>query len=250
MIGGVPCDMSPIFIRSCEWEGLFLLIAGFQKNSFVDYPGEICAVVFTPYCNFNCVYCHNAHILKKDTPLLDEQSVFDFLEKRSGVLGAVVISGGEPTLQQNLEPFVQRVREMGYRVKLDTNGTKPGVIQSLLSKNLLDYVAMDVKAPLEKYDQIAQAAVDLDALQKSIALLRNSAIPHEYRLTFAPQLTSEDAVNAALLVKGCKRFYLQQYRPRSEEDPKAHAPEYVRATAAQIRQAIGNCTLRGLGPEE
>ena len=227
-----------------------MLIAGFQKNSFVDYPGEICAVVFTPYCNFNCIYCHNAHILKKDTPLIEEEAVLAFLEKRAGTLGAVVVSGGEPTLQQNLEPFVLRVREMGYRVKLDTNGTKPNVIQSILSKNLLDYVAMDVKAPLEKYGEIAQTAVDTDALQKSIALLRNSAIPHEYRLTFAPQLTAEDAVNAALLVKGCKRFYLQQYRPRNETDPKAHAPDYVRDAAAGIRCAIGICTLRGLGPEE
>lgn len=227
-----------------------LLIAGFQKNSFVDYPGEICAVVFTPYCNFNCTYCHNAHILKKDTPLLDEEPILAFLEKRAGMLGAVVVSGGEPTLQQNLEPFILRVREMGYRIKLDTNGTKPNVIQSLLSKSLLDYVAMDVKAPLEKYDEIVRAVTDTDALKKSIALLRNSAIPHEYRLTFAPQLTAEDAVDAALLVKGCQRFYLQQYRPRDESDPKAHPPEYVRETAAEIRRAIGNCTLRGLGPEE
>ncbi len=227
-----------------------MLIAGFQKNSFVDYPGQICAVVFTPYCNFNCVYCHNAHILKKDTQLIDEDSVLAFLEKRAGTLGAVVISGGEPTLQQNLEPFILRVREMGYRIKLDTNGTKPGVIQSLLSKGLLDYVAMDVKAPIEKYKIIAQTSVDTTALQKSIALLRNSTIPHEYRLTFAPQLTAEDAVEAALIVKGCKRFYLQQYRPRNADDPKAHAPEYVRETAEKIKQVIGNCTLRGLGPEE
>jgi pyruvate-formate lyase-activating enzyme len=109
---------------------------------------------------------------------------------------------------------------------------------------------MDVKAPLEAYDAIAQASVDRAALKKSIALLRSSAIPHEYRLTFAPQLTAEEAVDAALLVKGCNRFYLQQYRPRSESDPKAHAPEYVRETAKKIRQAIGTCTLRGLGPEE
>jgi pyruvate formate lyase activating enzyme len=227
-----------------------LLIAGFQKNSFVDYPGQICAVVFTPYCNMNCVYCHNAHILKKDALLIDEEGVLSFLKKRAGTLGAVVISGGEPTLQQNLESFILRVREMGYRVKLDTNGTKPAVLQALLSKGLLDYVAMDVKAPLEKYDTIAQAFVDKAALQKSIALLRNSGIPHEYRLTFAPQLTTEDAVRAALLVKGCERFYLQQYRPRDENDPGAHAPKYVRETAEEIRRAIGNCTLRGLGPEE
>jgi pyruvate formate lyase activating enzyme len=97
-----------------------LLIAGFQKTSFVDYPGQICAVVFAPYCNFNCVYCHNAHILKKDASLIDDESVLAFLEKRAGTLQAVVVSGGEPTLQQNLDAFILRVRSMGYQVKLDT----------------------------------------------------------------------------------------------------------------------------------
>lgn len=225
-----------------------MLIAGFQKNSFVDYPGEICAVVFTPFCNFNCSYCHNVRILKNDAPLLDEEAIFEFLEKRRGLLRAVVVSGGEPTLQQNLEPFIERVRSLGYLVKLDTNGSKPQVLQSLLSKNLLDYVAMDIKAPLDQYALIARSPVDGAAIARSISLLQNGAVKHEFRLTFAPQLAPEDALEAARLVKGCERFYLQQYRPRNESDPPAHSPEEVRLTAERIKDEIGVCLVRGIGP--
>ncbi len=225
-----------------------MLIAGFQKNSFVDYPGEICAVVFAPFCNFNCSYCHNAHILGNDAPLLDEEAIFEFLEKRKGLLRAVVVSGGEPTLQQNLEPFIERVRSLGYLVKLDTNGSKPQVLQSLLSKSLLDYVAMDIKAPLDQYALIARSPVDGAAILRSITLLQNGGVNHEFRLTFAPQLSPDDAVEASRLVKGCERFYLQQYRPRNEFNPPAHSPDVVRETAERIKNDIGVCLVRGIGP--
>lgn len=216
----------------------------------MDYPGQPCAVVFTPYCNFDCVYCHNAHIIGRDAPLIDETPVLEYLEKRAGLLCAVVISGGEPTLQQNLEAFILRVRELGYLVKLDTNGSKPAVLSQLLGKGLLDYVAMDVKAPLERYDAIARVSVDADAIRKSIAILRNSAVKHEFRLTFAPQLTPADALEASRLVKGCEKFFLQQYRPRNAEDLAAHAPQTVLETAWRITEEIGVCTVRGLGPEQ
>lgn len=226
-----------------------LLIAGFQKNSFVDYPGEIAAVVFTPYCNFNCTYCHNEHILRPDTPLLDEEAVFAFLEKRAGLLHALVVSGGEPTLQQNLEAFLFRARALGYKSKLDTNGSKPQVLQTLIAKGLIDYVAMDIKAPLERYDSITRSPVDTTAIQRSITILRNSGVLHEFRLTFAPQLKAEDALAAARLVKGCERFFLQQYRPRYEGDAAAHSPGEVREAAERIRAEIGVCVVRGIGPE-
>ena len=227
-----------------------MLIAGFQKTSFVDYPGQPCAVVFAPYCNMNCVYCHNAHIINRDAPLISEEPVLEYLEKRAGLLSAVVISGGEPTLQQNLEAFILRVRAFGYKIKLDTNGTKPQVLLSLLGKNLVDYIAMDVKAPAEKYDEIACASVDMDSIRKSIAIIRNSGIAHEFRMTFAPQLTQEDALETARMVKGCDRFYLQQYRPRNDQDPLAHTPKDVLMAGEAIAREIGNCTVRGLGPEQ
>lgn len=227
-----------------------MLIAGFQKTSFVDYPGQPCAVVFAPYCNFDCVYCHNAHIIKRDAPLIPEEPVLEYLEKRAGLLSAVVISGGEPTLQQNLEAFILRIHTFDYKVKLDTNGSKPQVLLSLINKNLLDYIAMDVKAPSEKYGEITRADVDMDAIRKSIAIIRNSGMAHEFRMTFAPQLTLDDAVETARMVKGCQRFYLQQYRPRNDLDPRAHCPEDVLRAGEAIAREIGNCTVRGLGPEQ
>ncbi len=227
-----------------------MLIAGFQKTSFVDYPGQPCAVVFTPYCNLDCGYCHNAHILGHEAPIIPEEPVLEYLEKRAGLLSAVVISGGEPTLQQNLEAFILRVKTFGYQVKLDTNGTKPNVLLSLLNKNLLDYVAMDIKAPSEKYNEITRANVDMDAIRRSIVVLLNSGIPHEFRMTYAPQLTQEDAVEGARMVRGCERFYLQQYRPRNDADPRAHLPSEVLKTGEAIAREIGNCTVRGLGPEQ
>ena len=114
-----------------------MLIAGFRKTSFLDYPGQPCAVVFTPYCNMNCTYCHNADILRGGVPLVPEAEVFAFLEKRMGTLPAVTVSGGEPTLQQDLVPFLQWLREHGYRIKLDTNGLKPAVQQQVLLRGLV-----------------------------------------------------------------------------------------------------------------
>lgn len=227
-----------------------MLIAGLQKTSFVDFPGEPAAVVFTPYCNFDCGYCHNAHILKQDAALIDESVVTEYITKRAGLLHALVISGGEPTLQQNLPAFIRFARELGYRIKLDTNGTKSAVLAALLENGLLDYVAMDIKAPLSRYAEIARANVDTREIVKSIAILESSAVPHEFRMTFAPQLTPEDAGEAAKLVRGCKRFYLQQYRARSADDPAPHPPSALREAAARVRENGCPCTVRGLGADE
>ncbi len=223
-----------------------MLIAGLQKTSFVDFPGKPAAVVFTPYCNFNCVYCHNDHILGADAQLIAEETVFEYLKKRAGLLQAVVVSGGEPTLQQNLSSFIAEVRELGYAVKLDTNGSKPEVLRALLKDNLLDYIAMDIKAPLSKYAQIARADVDTEAVLRSIAIIRNSSILHEFRMTFAPQLTVSDAVAGAKLVKGCERFYLQQYRVRYKTDPAPHPPSELHTAQARIQEAGCACSLRGM----
>lgn len=223
-----------------------MLIAGFQKTSMVDYPSKLSAVVFTPYCNFNCTYCHNFHILTADTILMDEQDVLGYLEKRKDVLQAVVISGGEPTLQQNLFDFARLVKSMGYLVKLDTNGTKPDVVKNLISHGLLDYVAMDIKAPEGKYNAITQASCDIAAVKRTIFYLRNLQIDHEFRTTFAPELTKEDILELADMIAGTDRYYLQQYRKRNPRDTEPHPPSYVIETAQAVKERIGVCTVRGL----
>lgn len=223
-----------------------MLIAGFQKLSMLDYPGMPAAVVFTPYCNMNCWYCHNEHIIGKEASLMEEDDVLSYLEKRRGMLKAVVISGGEPTLQQGLVPFIETVRGMGYSVKLDTNGMRPDIVKDLLKKGHLDYVAMDIKGPLEKYAQVTRVSADTAAIRKTILYLINSGIPHEFRTTFAPDLTKEDILSAAELIAGTDAYYLQQYRKRTDEDPEPHSPSYVRETADAVRNKIGVCTVRGI----
>ena len=151
-------------------------IAGLQKSSLVDYPSKIAAVVFTLGCNFRCPYCHNPNILTavSTNRLFDEAAVFDFLKTRKGKLDAVVVSGGEPTLQKGLSEFFEKLKELGFLTKLDTNGSSSKILEYLIKEELLDYVAMDIKAPIEKYKEIAR--INTNNILKSIEILKNSKI--------------------------------------------------------------------------
>ncbi len=212
----------------------------------VDYPGQPCAVIFTPYCNMNCTYCHNYHILGKDAQLIEEETVFSYLQKRKGMLKAVVVSGGEPTLQPKLSEFLANVRELGYQIKLDTNGGKPDVLKTLLDAHLLDYVAMDLKTSPAEYAAVTRSAVSVEDVKRSIFYLRNSGIDHEFRTTFAPQISKEDVLAAVELISGTQHYYLQQYRKRFDDDPEPHKPSYVNETADAVREKLGVCTVRGM----
>jgi pyruvate formate lyase activating enzyme len=159
-------------------------IGGFQPFTLTDYPGHVAAIVFTQGCNWRCPYCHNARLLPTDRPkreLIPETYVFDHLSTRRRQLDGLVITGGEPTIQEDLPRFIRRVRRLGLKIKLDTNGSRPGVIRQLLEENLLDYIAMDIKAPLEQYESVIRRPVDADALQASMELIKNSSVPHEFR---------------------------------------------------------------------
>jgi pyruvate formate lyase activating enzyme len=161
-------------------------IGGLLKFSMIDFPGRVSAVVFTQGCNLNCGYCHNYELITLE-PLLnayDEQYVMDFLRKRRGVLDGVVITGGEPTLQPDLIRFAAKVKEMGYLLKLDTNGTHPSVLEELFRLNLVNFVAMDIKATFNKYQAVCRCHVDLNKIKRSIDILTNSAVEHEFRTTF------------------------------------------------------------------
>lgn len=220
-------------------------IAGFQKTSFVDFPKCVSCVVFTPLCNMRCSYCHNKHILSGDYPIIPELTVFDYLQKRKGMIKGVVVSGGEPTLQPDLERFVCSVKEMGYRVKLDTNGTNPNVLKKLCEKGYVDYVAMDIKAPLEKYDQICGSDIDKQRIKESIDFLKTSGIMHEFRTTFCPELTKEDILDISKKIVQQSDYYLQQYR-QVEGGDIPHTREYVEQTAEAVLQNGGKCVVRGL----
>ena len=197
-------------------------IAGLQKSSLVDYPSKIAAVVFTQGCNFRCGYCHNPDILEisKQNKCFDENFVLDFLKTRQNKLDAVVISGGEPTLQKDLETFILKLRSLNFLVKLDTNGTNPDIIKQLSEKNCLDYIAMDIKAPLNKYKNIVCTNTDTAKIQKSIDFIIHCGIEYEFRTTVVKsQLDFKDFENIGKTLTGAKRYYLQKFVNSTTLDP-------------------------------
>lgn len=189
-------------------------IGGIEKYSFIDYAPHIACVIFTSGCNFACPYCHNPELVRAGTGggTDPESEVFSFLLQRRKYLEAVVISGGEPTLQPDLPGFCARIKSMGYPVKLDTNGSRPEVLQRLISSRLVDYLAMDIKTDPEMY--VARGiSVEIDPLTiiESIELLRNSGIPHEFRTTCVKPVVDSDAVRRiADLVRGASLYALQK----------------------------------------
>ncbi|EGW37985.1 anaerobic ribonucleoside-triphosphate reductase activating protein [Desulfosporosinus sp. OT] len=190
-------------------------IAGFVKTSFVDYPGKIASVVFTQGCNLRCGYCHNAGLLDlNDTSnsILTEE-IFEWLAKRKGMIDAVVVSGGEPTLQANLYVFIEELKAMNLLVKLDTNGTNPDIIRALIEDELLDFIAMDIKAPLSKYESIiGTSLLELAAIRQSAGVIKNSGLAHEFRTTLCPELEAEDIpciisdfeIDSNYVIQGCR----------------------------------------------
>ena len=195
------------------------IISGIQKTSLLDYPDKISAIVFTQGCNFRCGYCHNPGLLqvnsKKDIYSVDV--FFEFLKNRVGKLDGVVITGGEATLQKDLIPFMQEVKNLGFLIKLDTNGYRPDVVQDVINQGLVDYFAMDIKAPLDKYSFVTNVDIDTDKIVKSIDLIMNSNIPYEFRTTvMKSQLTYEDFEKIAELIKGADRYYLQKFEAKTD----------------------------------
>ncbi len=191
-------------------------IGGFQRFSLIDYPGKVACVIFTQGCNFRCPFCHNRELVAAPDfrdPFPDS-SVLDFLRGRVGRLEGVVITGGEPTLQPDLADFVRAVKEMGFRVKLDTNGSVPEVLARLLDEKLVDYVAMDIKASPDKYGRVCAVPVDLDQIKTSIRLILESGVDHQFRTTMVkPFLKEEDLIDISSLIQSSPHYVLQEFSP-------------------------------------
>ncbi|MFA5987962.1 MAG: anaerobic ribonucleoside-triphosphate reductase activating protein [Candidatus Paceibacterota bacterium] len=186
-----------------------MMIGGLQKTTLIDYPGKVAAIVFTAGCNFNCHYCYNPE-LRNFSPKIDESEFFDFLDKRKKHLDAITVTGGEPTVQPDLVEFIEKIKKRGFLVKLDTQGTNPKMVEQLIDAKLIDYIAMDIKAPLERYREVANCFVDESAIKKSIALVMEKAPDYEFRTTVVKdQLKLEDIEKMGDLIKGAKRYYLQ-----------------------------------------
>lgn len=191
-----------------------MIIKGLQKLSLIDYEPYTCCVIFTAGCNFRCVFCHNKDLVlnpdKIDT--IPNEEFYEFLEHRKKWLDAVCISGGEPTLHKDLPEHIARMKSMGYKVKLDSNGTNPDMVEQLINEKLIDYVAMDIKETPEKYEEIIQVPADLDKIKRSVKLLMQNRIPYEFRMTMVPTIvTKEDVEKIGKWLTGAHKFFVQQF---------------------------------------
>jgi pyruvate formate lyase activating enzyme len=229
-----------------------MVIGGLQHFSLIDYPGVPCAVLFTRGCNFRCRYCHNPELVipeqfGAELPLAE---VYGFLRQRQGKLQAVCVTGGEPTLHPDLLDMLRKIKSMDYLVKLDTNGSRPEIVQQVLDDGLVDYVAMDIKAPLEDYQHITGTPVPPERLRQSIATIIGSGIDHEFRTTVVKSLSSEDDLRRiAHAIHGARRYYLQPFVSSKLVDPEledhlSYSREELRMLAKELGTDVRYCGVR------
>ncbi len=191
-----------------------MIISGFQKMTLLDFPGKVACTIFTGGCNFRCPFCHNAMLVTEDFKAeFSEEEIISFLKKRKGLLDGVCITGGEPLLHEDITEFIRKIKSMGYAVKLDTNGSFPHKLKSLVNDGLIDYVAMDIKNSMEKYALTAGSSESiLPRIEESIDFLLSGAVDYEFRTTVVKEFHStEDIAAAARRIKGAKRYFLQYF---------------------------------------
>ena len=227
-------------------------IHGLQKLTLLDFPGRVACTVFLGGCDFRCPFCHNFELVDGSAPaIMDENELFAFLEKRRGLLDGVAITGGEPTLRADLPDLMRHIREMGYAVKLDTNGTHPDRLVDLLDGGLVDYVAMDIKNSPEKYAATAGLErIDLEPIRRSVRLLMASGVDHEFRTTVVDEFhEAADFEAIGAWIEGAKRYFLQAFIDRdSVPFGNLHAPsvEKLRQYEAVARRYVPDAQLRGV----
>ena len=186
-----------------------------NKMTLLDYPEKVSCVLYTPSCNFMCPYCHNWEtLIKESLPPLPFEDIISFLKKRVGILDGVVISGGEPTLMEELPERIKTIKDLGFLVKLDTNGSNPEMLKYLIDNQLIDYVAMDIKHSFNKYyDVIVNRNIDLSDIKESIENLKENKIDYEFRITLIEEYHDKESIyEIGKLLEGCKKIYLQQYK--------------------------------------
>lgn len=230
-----------------------MLLGGLQKFTLIDYPGKIAATVFTVGCNFLCPFCHNPELVDpkeiKGQPIISESEFFEFLKSRQGELDGVCITGGEPTLHKDLPDFLSKIKNLGFAVKLDTNGSHPEILEKLITEKLVDYIAMDIKAPAEKYNEIA-GGVGIDKIKKSVELIKNSEIDYEFRTTVVPKFhKKDDFIKIAEWLKGAKKYFLQQFYATKTlddclKDERSYSKEELEQFCEAIKPNFGQCGVR------
>ena len=227
-------------------------ICGFNKTTLLDYPGCVAATIFLGGCNFRCPFCHNGDLVLKSGQMTgyEEKEVLAFLKKRRNVLEGVCITGGEPTLHAELPEFISKIKELGYLVKLDTNGSNPEMLKSLVKEKLIDYVAMDVKAPLAKYEKVCGVAVDVEKIKQSVEFLKQGEIPYEFRTTVVKGLhTGEDILEIGRYLHGASKYFLQSYEESEQnlcKDFTAMPREELFLLEQELKTEIEYVKVRGV----
>lgn len=194
-----------------------MIIGGLQKTSFLDYPDKISTIIFTSGCNFRCGYCHNPELINSKTSKYSTEEIIQFLKTRTGKIDGVVITGGEPCIHKDLIDFIIKIKELDFLVKLDSNGSYPDVIEKCIP--YIDYIAMDIKAPLYKYQTVINSPVNIDNIQRSITLIMKSNLDYEFRTTVLKSMLNIDDFKAiGNLISSAKKYYLQKFVPSKTLD--------------------------------
>ncbi len=227
-----------------------LRISGFNKLTLLDYPGYMACIIFTQGCNYKCSFCHNSKLIgRKNDESYKEEEILEFLEKRKNILEGICISGGEPLIQKELKEFLIKIKDIGYKVKIDTNGSYPDALKDLIDNKLVDYVAMDIKNDFNNYEKTA-GVTNIDNIKKSIDILLNSDIDYEFRTTIVKELhTMDNIINIAKLIKGTKNYYLQKFIDSGDlvkKDLHALSDKEMKNIEKEIRKYIPNVKIRGI----
>ena len=228
-----------------------MILGGLQKFSLVDYPGKTCAILFTRGCNMRCPYCHNPELVwpEQYAPEIPIDEVLSFLETRRGLLDAVTVTGGEPCLHPDLPKLLAQLKRMGFAVKLDTNGSFPEKLRNVIVGGLVDYVAMDIKAPLEKYALVSAVDLPVEPIRVSIALLMEGRVDYEFRTTVDRELLNEeDLLAIGQEIRGARRYYLQKLNAYdakgSGASMKAKDDAWLEAVAVKLGVNVEHCSVR------
>lgn len=238
---------------------LAMKICALQKTTLIDYPGRVAATVFTAGCNFRCPWCYSKELVLPELiasqPVISEEDILEFFEGKKGLLEGVVLCGGEPTLHPDLPQFIKKIKDLGFEVKLDSNGSNPKMLKDLINAKLIDYVAMDIKLPKERYSSLFAAPISTGNIEESIKILKNSGIGFEFRTTVAPGVhTTDDLENMARWigegVPGPKpKYFLQNFRPGrnidlSFETRRPFPPEFFKEAEIKIKPYVSEIGIR------
>jgi len=219
-------------------------IGGLQKITLIDYPGRIAATVFLIGCDFKCPWCYSSELVLpekiKKQPRISQKEFFKFLKERKELLEGATICGGEPSINKDLPQFCKKIKKAGYLVKLDTNGSNPKMLKKLIDEKLIDYVAMDIKLPREKYQKILGRKIKIEDIEKSVKILKEGKVDYEFRTTVVPTiLTKEDILEIAKWIRGAKKYFLQNFKPEKTIDPKFEKIKpYPQEYLLEIQKAI------------